>query len=70
MRNDRDWQLPLLTPDAKRAEAVVARCRRRIERRRRTHDRQIAWTVMIEHALVGGFGVLYLLAVAGNALRF
>jgi broad specificity phosphatase PhoE len=66
MRNDRDWQLPLLTPDAERAEAVVARCRRRIERRRRTHDRQIAGTVM----LVGGFGVLYLLAVAGNALRF
>jgi broad specificity phosphatase PhoE len=70
MRGDRDWQLPPLTPDAERAEAVVTRCRRRIERRRRTHDRQIALTVMIEHALVGGFGVLYLLAVAGNALRF
>jgi hypothetical protein len=64
--------LPLLTPDASRAAATMARChdtlaarRRRIEARTGPNPKIVA----TERLFVAGLCLAYLVSMAGNVLR-
>lgn len=59
--------LSTLTPDPSRAAKVRAKCRGRLEaRRQRQLDRGPG---IIERALVGGFALIYVVALAGQVMR-
>lgn len=60
--------LPTLTPDAARAARLQSRCHERLARHRQRLERRDQVAIRTERALAAGFAVLYLAAVAVNAL--
>ena len=62
-------QLPLLTPDAARAERVAARCRATLARRLAAARPSGPRTIAVERALVMGFCMVYLSAIFLTALE-
>ena len=66
-------RLPRLTPDPDRAERVRVRCRTRLQRSRRRTARTSTVTGppwrLLTPVVVGGFCVLYVVALAITTLR-
>lgn len=65
-------QLPLLMPDAARAERTLAQCRKRLAGRTRP-DKRVAQprvsVANLERAALAGLAMVYLISMAGTILR-
>ena len=63
--------LPLLTPDPQRTNRTIARCHKRLARRRkRTEAARTSFRYLaLERAIIGGLCVIYLSGVAVVAIQ-
>ena len=70
-QDDMIENLPLLTPDAARADRTLARCHESLASRRRRVEAASVQprSFLIERALVAGVCVVYLIAMAGDLAR-
>lgn len=61
--------LPLLTPDAQRAQRTVTRCHARLARLRPVVRSGNTTYLVVERALVGGLCLIYISGVARVAIQ-